>query len=397
MKACYLLLLQFFFLLPLSFAQNSPMYTLESIGFSQVKEFEKIHLNFKENIDIPPVVDIDPGMIHIRFPQTRLTTERREFEFSNSKFIQAVRAKQNRQSILLIVVLRSPSLSFEGFIDVVQSEQQISFHLDTQVSTTSRVSSTENIDGVTLEAEQRFLEGDRITSTFQEQEASPELVLPEEREISTLQAETPNEDWMSAMLTMTLALIVILLFLYLCFFIYNRFLAGKFPNLSSQFPIRIVSTYHLSPKQKIIVIEVNQSYFACGVTQSSIHLLSPLTHKEDRSFLQQLSKTPQEASKENDHTRIDFMKSLEIARNTETETSIVKEKSPVSENARKLETQKETSPSSEERKSVDSNFQTPILPPNDEEETNNDEMDDPSMQKFVNQLNKKIKSLKPIN
>lgn len=397
MKACCILLLHIFILLPLSFAQNSPIYTLESIDFTQVKEFEKIHLNFKENIDIPPVVDIDPGMIHIRFPQTRLTTENREFQFPNSKFIQAIRAKQNRQSILLIVVLRSPSLSFEGFIDVVQNEKQILLHLDTQVSTSSRVSSTENIDDFTLEAEQRFLEGDRITSTFQEQQASPELALPEEREISTLQAETPNEDWLSAMLTMILALMVILLFLYLCFFIYNRFLAGKFPNLSSQFPIRIVSTYHLSPKQKIIVIEVNQSYFACGVTQNSIHLLSPLTHKEDRSFLQQLSKPPQEASKDNDQTRTDFMKHIEIARKAEAETNVVKEKHPVSEHARKLETQQEISPSSEEPKSVDSNFQTPILPPTDEEETNHDELDDPSMQKFVNQLNKKIKSLKPIN
>ncbi|GIS36816.1 MAG: hypothetical protein Ct9H90mP8_2360 [Pseudomonadota bacterium] len=78
---------------------------------------------------------------------------------------------------------------------------------------------------------------------------------------------------------------LVLLLIYLLAMLYNRFLSGHFPALKSGQKIKVVSTYHIAPKQKVMVIQINEQFFACGVTPTSINLISELKDSGDQSFL----------------------------------------------------------------------------------------------------------------
>jgi flagellar biogenesis protein FliO len=49
--------------------------------------------------------------------------------------------------------------------------------------------------------------------------------------------------------------------------------------------IRQVSSHHVGPKQKIIVFEMNERKFACGVTPTSINLIAELHDETDSEII----------------------------------------------------------------------------------------------------------------
>lgn len=86
---------------------------------------------------------------------------------------------------------------------------------------------------------------------------------------------------------MLLVLLVLLLFIYLLLWLYNRFFVSRFSFNKGKYSIKVSSSYHISPKQKIVILEINDVAFACGVTAHNINVISKIS---DDSFLDYISK-----------------------------------------------------------------------------------------------------------
>jgi flagellar biosynthetic protein FliO len=96
---------------------------------------------------------------------------------------------------------------------------------------------------------------------------------------------TPEQDWGSTMLTLVLSLLFVLFLIYLIAFIYKRFFSSRFTSMQGNVSIRQVSSHHVGPKQKIIVFEMNERKFACGVTPTSINLIAELHDETDPEII----------------------------------------------------------------------------------------------------------------
>ena len=77
-------------------------------------------------------------------------------------------------------------------------------------------------------------------------------------------------------LTMVLALIVIVGGLYGFLFLYNRFFASRLSRFAGGQPIRQLATFHIGPRQRVVVLEIKGEVIACGVTPQQISYLTHL-------------------------------------------------------------------------------------------------------------------------
>jgi flagellar biogenesis protein FliO len=78
------------------------------------------------------------------------------------------------------------------------------------------------------------------------------------------------------MVTLGLSLLAIVAGLYLLVFLYNRFFGARLGKLGGTYPIKLLSSFHLGPKQRIVVLDVNGEIVACGVTPTQISFLTRL-------------------------------------------------------------------------------------------------------------------------
>ena len=96
--------------------------------------------------------------------------------------------------------------------------------------------------------------------------------------------------------------------IYLVAYLYNRFFSGKFPSIQGAIRIKQVSSFHVGAKQKVIILDMNNRKFACGVTQSSINLIAVLENETDQSFLHIINTDEKNDEIEVDQARAKFLK-----------------------------------------------------------------------------------------
>jgi len=86
---------------------------------------------------------------------------------------------------------------------------------------------------------------------------------------------------------MLLALLLVLLLFYVLLLLYNKYFVRRLNLHRGKYSLRVTSNYHLSPKQKIAIIEVNDMAFAVGITPNQINVISKVS---DDGFINHLSK-----------------------------------------------------------------------------------------------------------
>ena len=103
------------------------------------------------------------------------------------------------------------------------------------------------------------------------------------------------------LIKMLLALFVVLLVFYLLLLAYNRLFVQKLSLAKGKYRLRVTSNYHISPKQKISIVEVNDQAFAVGITPTQISVISKVS---DDDFVNYLSKVHLKAQETIDFARL---------------------------------------------------------------------------------------------
>jgi flagellar biogenesis protein FliO len=277
--------------------------TLIGLGLQSEAESDSLILEFADEVAEDPIVNFELSNLSLRFPETAIAAGVEEMlRPAENPMIRAVRVSESEGSTLVDVLLK-PSSSELPTPEITISEQRLTLDLKHPKFLSANPSA--NTEGLAQELGQRVRTSDPFLTTFSQEATSgfPSTTTP----LSNL----PEDDWVSTMLTMVLALLFILVLIYLLAWAYNRFLATRFRSLQGgKVQIRVVSSYHLAPKQKVVVLDINGQLFACGMTPGAINLLSVLRDEKDQSFLTQ---APQKAPTV-ERSKAEFFKALEVAR-----------------------------------------------------------------------------------
>ena len=399
---CLFLLLLLYCGFPL-FAQQ--VLTLKSIDVQSLERVESIRLGFDQPYEDTPLINFEPGSLNLRFDSLTIDPVLPSLLLPESnRMIKAVRAFQtpNTQMVQLDIILQSSRLLLEHPEIVVDGSNMI---LNLQLNLLNASSVRANTNQLMEEIGEKIRSDAEFPSTFTKEEP-PQPKLSAEDFLFQ-----PDRDWVATMVTLVLSLLLVLLLIYLLAMLYNRFLSGHFPALKSGQKIKVVSTYHIAPKQKVMVIQINEQFFACGVTPTSINLISELKDSGDQSFLAGITEQTPAEEIDIDRSRAEFMKALEKAR--EQARSIDSEMES-KDGTDKVESQEMNDPKNNEsaeeeqagisetpgssQNQGNTKFNTPVrnpftVPVNDaSEETNLN----PAIQDFASKLSQRLRSLKPI-
>ena len=286
-------------------AGASGVFVLKNIEVNSNDESKHVRLEFDGEFSGEPLINFESGSISFRFDSVRTSpTLPSLIDTKSHSIIKAVRAIQVPETdiVHLDILLKSSGYKTE-FPVITRSGNNIYLGLNANLASMPPLSSTETL---TREAEERVNNDQSLSSNFSANSNDDGLMknagdyLP-----------IANEDWTVTILTLVLSLLFVLLLIYLIAYLYNRFFSGRFPSIQGAIRIKQVSSFHVGPKQKVIILDMNNRKFACGVTQSSINLIAELEDETDQSFLQVINTDGKNDEIKIDKARANFLKTRE--------------------------------------------------------------------------------------
>ena len=283
-------------------ASASEVRTLQNIEVVSAENLVQVMLEFNDDYLGDPLVNFESGSISIRLDSVSKDSELPLLTYSESdSFLKAVRAFQipNTNLVHLDFLPRSSRVELEH-PKITHSGNILQLSLPASIAVYPALSNT-NV--LTAEIEKRINADKSFPSTFSKVLAANTAV----EQTDTL-LPFPAKDWTETILTMVLSLLFVLLLIYLIAFLYNRFFSGRFSAMQGKISIRQVSSYHVGPKQKVIVFEMNGRLFACGVTPTSINLIAELQSESEQDFLQTLETDEKTNELNVDHTQANNLK-----------------------------------------------------------------------------------------
>lgn len=262
-----LFLLAFFvpLIFPLSAESAAPANHIETISIRSEEDIEKILIQFKKPFKAAISQHFDEGYVNIILPETDYDKEQ-EILHVNDRFLRIVRLYKEGRNTILEVQFADPQFKAIGKVSSLSSGSVLTILL-------------------------------KKTGTFKEEPAE-EVVSFEKKAANEDNLPIPFSGGLSddANLTvnivkMLLAVTAILVFFYGVLWVYKKFFVSRFGFKKGDHRIRLLNSFHLSPKQKIVILEVDRTTFACGVTPDNISLIAEVTDPSFYTYLNQIQST----------------------------------------------------------------------------------------------------------
>ena len=282
-------------------AGASGVFVLKNIEVNPNDESNHIRLEFDSEFSGDPLINFESGSISFRFDSVRISPALPSLiDTKSHSIIKAVRTIQVPETdiVHLEILLKSSGYKTE-FPVITRSGKNIYLGLNGELAPIA-LSSTETL---TREAEERVNNDQSLSSNIASNRAEDPLLKNADDFLPIA-----NDDWTVTILTLVLSLLFVLLLIYLIAYLYNRFFSGKFPSIQGSIRIKQVSSFHVGPKQKVIILDMNNRKFACGVTPSSINLISELEGDTDQSFLHVINTDGNTDEIKIDQARANFLK-----------------------------------------------------------------------------------------
>jgi flagellar biogenesis protein FliO len=248
--------------IPNSYSSNTKINLIKFITIESSEEQEKVRLKFEKPFPETTSQHFDSGLVRITLPYTNYN-KTIETKHVNDRFIRIIRLFKEGSSSILEIQFADNEFQAIGKVTSSVDGQFMNVYID---------KSTEPVD----------IPDDR--SIFLPQSKSNVQATPIELSNELLQDSNITVN----IIKMLLAVAAILIFFYSILWIYNKFFVTRFSFKKGGHAIRMVNAYHISPKQKIVVLDVDDTTYACGVTPSNISLISEITDKSFYSYLSQL-------------------------------------------------------------------------------------------------------------
>ena len=383
-------------------AGASGVFVLKNIEVNSNDESKHVRLEFDGEFTGEPLINFESGSISFRFDSVRTSpTLPSLIDTKSHSFIKAVRAVQVPETdvVHLDILLKSSGYKSEYPV-ITRSGNNIYLGLNGNLASMPPLSSTEIL---TKEAEERVNNDQSLSSNFFAN-------LTDDVALSNANDFLPiaTEDWTVTMLTLVLSLLFVLLLIYLIAYLYNRFFSGRFPSIQGAIRIKQVSSFHVGPKQKVIIFDMNNRKFACGVTPSTINLIAELEDETDQSFLHAINTDEKNDEIKIDQARANYLKTREsdpqevnsgaVKKSKEEENHEIAFKDLDQANDIFLKPNSEHENDIEQSNDKNKMHSTPVRPPFEKrsEKFENLSYGSQTVQNFANKLSERLKFLKPI-
>ena len=383
-------------------AGASGVFVLKNIEVNSNDESKHVRLEFDGEFSGEPLINFESGSISFRFDSVRTSpTLPSLIDTKSHSIIKAVRAIQVPETdiVHLDILLKSSGYKTE-FPVITRSGNNIYLGLNGNLASMPPLSSTETL---TREAEERVNNDQSLSSNFFAN-SNDDALLKNAGDYLPI----ANEDWTVTMLTLVLSLLFVLLLIYLIAYLYNRFFSGRFPSIQGAIRIKQVSSFHVGPKQKVIILDMNNRKFACGVTPSSINLIAELEDETDQSFLHVINTDGKNDEIKIDQARANFLKTREsdpqkvnseaVKQSKEDENNEIEFKDLDQANDIFLKTNSEQVNDIDHSKGKNKMHSTPVRHPFEKksEKFENLSYGSQTVQDFAKKLSERLKFLKPI-
>ena len=383
-------------------AGASGVFVLKNIEVNSNDESKHVRLEFDGEFSGEPLINFESGSISFRFDSVRTSpTLPSLIDTKSHSFIKAVRAVQVPETdvVHLDILLKSSGYKSEYPV-ITRSGNNIYLGLNGNLASMPPLSSTEIL---TKEAEERVNNDQSLSSNFSAN-------LTDDAALSNANDFLPiaTEDWTVTMLTLVLSLLFVLLLIYLIAYLYNRFFTGRFPSIQGAIRIKQVSSFHVGPKQKVMIFDMNNRKFACGVTPSAINLIAELEDETDQSFLHAINTDEKNDEFKIDQARANYLKTREsdpqevnsgaVKKSKEEENHEISFKDLDQANDIFLKPNSEHENDIEQSNDKNKMHSTPVRPPFEKrsEKFENLSYGSQTVQNFANKLSERLKFLKPI-
>ena len=383
-------------------AGASGVFVLKNIEVNSNDESKHVRLEFDGEFTGEPLINFESGSISFRFDSVRTSpTLPSLIDTKSHSFIKAVRAVQVPKTdvVHLDILLKSSGYKSEYPV-ITRSGNNIYLGLNGNLASMPPLSSTEIL---TKEAEERVNNDQSLSSNFSANSTDDDAL---SNAIDFLPIAT--EDWTVTMLTLVLSLLFVLLLIYLIAYLYNRFFSGRFPSIQGAIRIKQVSSFHVGPKQKVIIFDMNNRKFACGVTPSTINLIAELEDETDQSFLHAINADENNDEIKIDQARANYLKTREsdpqevnsgaVKKSKEEENHEIAFKDLDQANDIFLKPNSEHENDIEQSNDKNKMHSTPVRPPFEKrsEKFENLSYGSQTVRNFANKLSERLKFLKPI-
>ena len=383
-------------------AGASGVFVLKNIEVNSNDESKHVRLEFDGEFTGEPLINFESGSISFRFDSVRTSpTLPSLIDTKSHSFIKAVRAVQVPETdvVHLDILLKSSGYKSEYPV-ITRSGNNIYLGLNGNLASMPPLSSTEIL---TKEAEERVNNDQSLSSNFSAN-STDDAALSNANDFLPI----ATEDWTVTMLTLVLSLLFVLLLIYLIAYLYNRFFSGRFPSIQGAIRIKQVSSFHVGPKQKVIIFDMNNRKFACGVTPSTINLIAELEDETDQSFLHAINTDEKNDEIKIDQARANYLKTSEsdpqevnsgaVKKSKEVENHEIAFKDLDQANDIFLKPNSEHENDIEQSNDKNKMHSTPVRPPFEKrsEKFENLSYGSQTVQNFANKLSERLKFLKPI-
>ncbi|MCH2284483.1 MAG: flagellar biosynthetic protein FliO [SAR324 cluster bacterium] len=383
-------------------AGASGVFVLKNIEVNSNDESKHVRLEFDGEFTGEPLINFESGSISFRFDSVRTSpTLPSLIDTKSHSFIKAVRAVQVPETdvVHLDILLKSSGYKSEYPV-ITRSGNNIYLGLNGNLASMPPLSSTEIL---TKEAEERVNNDQSLSSNFSAN-STDDAALSNANDFLPI----ATEDWTVTMLTLVLSLLFVLLLIYLIAYLYNRFFSGRFPSIQGAIRIKQVSSFHVGPKQKVIIFDMNNRKFACGVTPSTINLIAELEDETDQSFLHAINTDEKNDEIKIDQARANYLKTREsdpqevnsgaVKKSKEEENHEIAFKDLDQANDIFLKPNSEHENDIEQSNDKNKMHSTPVRPPFEKrsEKFENLSYGSQTVQNFANKLSERLKFLKPI-
>ena len=383
-------------------AGASGVFVLKNIEVNSNDESKHIRLEFDGEFTGEPLINFESGSISFRFDSVRTSpTLPSLIDTKSHSFIKEVRAVQVPETdvVHLDILLKSSGYKSEYPV-ITRSGNNIYLGLNGNLASMPPLSSTEIL---TKEAGERVNNDQSLSSNFSAN-STDDAALSNANDFLPI----ATEDWTVTMLTLVLSLLFVLLLIYLIAYLYNRFFSGRFPSIQGAIRIKQVSSFHVGPKQKVIIFDMNNRKFACGVTPSTINLIAELEDETDQSFLHAINTDEKNDEIKIDQARANYLKTREsdpqevnsgaVKKSKEEENHEIAFKDLDQANDIFLKPNSEHENDIEQSNDKNKMHSTPVRPPFEKrsEKFENLSYGSQTVQNFANKLSERLKFLKPI-
>ncbi len=279
------------------YPSDSKTSLIQAIDIDSSETQEKIRLRFDKPFTETTSQHFDSGLVRITLPYSNYDKSI-ETKHVNNRFIRMTRLYKEGNSSILEIQFANQDFQAIGKVSSSIDGPLLDLLIDKSMEPVD-VPDDSNI----------FLPGGLNSQKATPLELSDDMLTDSNITVNIIK--------------MLLAVTAVLIFFYGILWVYNKFFVTRFSFKKGGHSIKMVTSYHISPKQKIVILDVDNTTFACGVTPNNISLISEIADKSFYNYLKQI-KPDSDKGVDFTHIRTQYLES----KNAKSNEDSIKAKTP---------------------------------------------------------------------